>query len=146
MRHATFGHNQSAFRDSWIAPGLLLQRKCACGQHTIGGGECSECSGEKTTLQRQASGHTSPASVPQSVHEVLSSSGQPLDAGTRAFFEPRFAHDFSRVRVHADAKAAESTRAVNALAYTVGRDVVFGAGQYAPQTSEGHRLLAHELT
>src|SRR6185369_18043496 len=62
------------------------------------------------------------------------------------FFEPRFVHDFSRVRVHTDARAAESARAVNALAYTVGRDVVFGDGQYAPGTSGGRHTLAHELT
>ncbi len=60
--------------------------------------------------------------------------------------EPRFGHDFSQVRIHTDERAAETARAVNALAYTVGRDVVFGAGQYAPQTDEGRRLLAHELT
>jgi len=60
--------------------------------------------------------------------------------------EPRFGHDFSQVRVHTNAKVAESARAVNALAYTVGRDVVFGVGQYAPTTSAGQRLLAHELT
>ena len=59
--------------------------------------------------------------------------------------EPRFRHDFSRVRVHADTQAAESARAVNALAFTVGNDVVFGNGQYAPQTPAGRRLLAHEL-
>jgi hypothetical protein len=59
--------------------------------------------------------------------------------------EPRFGHDFSGVRVHTDRKAAESARAVNAEAYTVGRDVVFGAGRYAPGTGEGHRLIAHEL-
>jgi hypothetical protein len=59
--------------------------------------------------------------------------------------EPRFGHDFSRVRVHMDAQAAESARAVNALAYTVGRDVVFGPGKYAPATREGRKLLAHEL-
>jgi hypothetical protein len=59
--------------------------------------------------------------------------------------EPRFGHDFSQVRVHTEAKAAESARAVNALAYTVGRALVFGAGQYAPGTTEGWRLLAHEL-
>lgn len=76
----------------------------------------------------------------------MSSPGQPLDAGTRAFMEPRFGQDFSQVRVHTDAKAAESTQAVNAVAYTVGRNVVFGAGQYAPGTSEGRRLMAHELT
>jgi hypothetical protein len=60
--------------------------------------------------------------------------------------EPRFGHDFSRVKLHTDAKAAESAQAVNALAYTVGRDVVLGARQYAPGTNEGRRLLAHELT
>jgi hypothetical protein len=59
--------------------------------------------------------------------------------------EPRFGHDFSRVRVHTDAKAAESTRAMNARAYTVERDVVFGAERYAPGSEQGSRLLAHEL-
>jgi len=58
---------------------------------------------------------------------------------------PRFGHDFSNVRVYTDTKAAESARAVNALAYTVGRNVVFGVGQYAPETSTGKKLLAHEL-
>jgi hypothetical protein len=80
------------------------------------------------------------------IHKVLNSSSQSLDVGTRAFMEPRFGHDFSKVRVHADTKAAESARAVNALAYTVGNDVVFGAGQYQPATSNGRRLLGHELT
>jgi hypothetical protein len=84
--------------------------------------------------------------VPPIVHDVLRSPGQPLDATTRAFMEPRFGHDFSQVRVHADTRAAESAGAVNALAYTVGRDVVFGAGQFAPQTSAGSKLMAHELT
>jgi hypothetical protein len=84
--------------------------------------------------------------VPSIVHEVLRSPGQPLDDATRAYMEPRLGHDFSAVRVHTDAKAAESAQVVNALAYTVGRDVVFGAGRYAPQTSSGQRLTAHELT
>ena len=80
------------------------------------------------------------------MQEVLRSPGQQLDTQTRAFMEPRFGHDFGRVRVHTDAKSAESARAVNALAYTVGSDVVFGEGQFAPQTTEGQRLVAHELT
>jgi len=71
--------------------------------------------------------------------------GQPLPESTRAFFEPRFGNDFSQVRVHADAKAAESAQAVNARAFTVGKDVIFGAGQYS-ETSAGQKLLAHELT
>jgi len=125
----------------------LLQRKCACGQHTVAGGECEECRQKREgTMQRAAVSPAPANSVPPIVHDALSSSGKPLDAGTRAFMEPRFGHDFSQVRVHTDARAAESARAVNALAYTVGRDVVFGARQYEPGTSEGRRLMAHELT
>jgi len=101
----------------------------------------------KRQSQRQVEGGTeTPSETPAIVHEVLRSPGQPLDASTRAFMEPRFGHDFSQVRVHTNAKAVESARAVNALAYTVEKDVVFGAGQYEPATSEGRRLLAHELT
>ena len=129
------------------AAGRLLQRKCACGKNTASGGECGPCSRKDKALQRHASGALQdPASVPDSVHEVLSSAGRPLDAQTRTFFESRFGQDFSRVRVHSDARAAESATAVNAHAYTVGHDVVFAAGRYAPQTGEGQRLMAHELT
>jgi Domain of unknown function (DUF4157) len=87
--------------------------------------------------------------VPPIVQDVLNSPGQPLDSATRAYMEPRFGYDFSRVRVHTDEKAAESAQAVNALAYTVGHDVVFGTGQWqsAPKISvPRQRLLAHELT
>jgi hypothetical protein len=80
------------------------------------------------------------------VHEVLQSSGHPLDDTTRAFMEPRFGRDFGHVRVHTDSAAARSAQAVNALAYTVGGDVVFGAGQYQPGSDAGKRLIAHELT
>lgn len=80
------------------------------------------------------------------VNNVLSSPGRPLDPATRAFFEPRFGHDFSRVRVHTDDQAAESARSVKARAYTVGEHVVFGQKQFAPGSTEGQRLLAHELT
>src|SRR5206468_10924437 len=83
---------------------------------------------------------------PPVVHEVLRSPGQPLDPGTRAFMEPRFGHDFSLVRVHTGTQASASTRAVDALAYTVGHDIVFGVDTYAPRTSQGRRVLAHELT
>jgi hypothetical protein len=96
-------------------------------------------------LKRRATGQRVSTDVPTIVHEVLRSSGQPLDAATRTFMEPRFGHDFSQVRVHTDAQAAESARALNALAYTVGRDVVFGRGQYAPGANPGRKLMAHEL-
>ena len=83
---------------------------------------------------------------PDSIMGSQNGAGQALDRATREFFSARFGHDFANVRVHADTAAAESARALNALAYTVGRDVVFGAGQYAPGTRAGKQLLAHELT
>jgi len=83
--------------------------------------------------------------APPIVHEVLRSSGQQLDALTRAFFEPRFGRDFFDVHIHDDAKAARSARDVDASAYTVGRHIVFGAGRYQPGAQQGRSLLAHEL-
>jgi hypothetical protein len=80
------------------------------------------------------------------IHNVRSSVASPLDPSTREFMESHFGYDFSNVRIHTDDKAAESARAVNALAYTVANDIVFGAGQYAPKSVEGGQLLAHELT
>jgi hypothetical protein len=120
-----------------------VQRTCACG------GTCDECRArnqEVGPLRRRAenadaSGHAAPPIV----HRALRSSGRPLEAADRAFFSPRFGQDFSRVGVHTDATAAASARAVGAFAYTVGRDVVFAAGQYAPGTASGRRLIAHEL-
>lgn len=86
------------------------------------------------------------AIAPDLVDRELDRPGRPLDPSARRFFEPRFAYDFSRVRVHDDAGAATSARAVDALAYTVGPHIVFDQGRYAPQTTDGRRLLAHELT
>jgi Domain of unknown function (DUF4157) len=80
--------------------------------------------------------------VPTIVHEVLRSAGRPLDPDTRSFMEPRFGHNFANVRVHQDSKAAESARAVNARAYSFDQSIVFGAGNFAPATSEGRELLA----
>jgi hypothetical protein len=89
---------------------------------------------------------TGSAAAPDTVQEALRSPGEPLDAATRAFFEPRFGRDLAAVRVHFDSAAARSARDVHAAAYTVGRDVVFGAGTFAPGTEAGDRLIAHELT
>ena len=77
---------------------------------------------------------------------ILTWCDQPLDAATRAYLEPRFGRDLSRIRVHTDARAADSARSVQAKAYTVGQDLVFGQGKYAPATPAGRELLAHELT
>lgn len=126
--------------------GGILQRKCACGNHTVLGGECTACRQKRlAALQRAAAKPNTSNMVPQVVHDVLRSPGQPLDAATQAYMESRFGHDFSQVRVHTDTMAAESAQAVNALAYTVGSRVIFGSGQYAPTTHKGQQLLAHEL-
>jgi hypothetical protein len=107
--------------------------------------KCDKCREKDRFLQRSSVGSAT-ETVPHIVHEVLRSPGQPLDAQTRAFMEPRFGRDFSQVRIHADVKAAESARAVNALAYTMGRNMVFDKGQYVPYTRAGKKLMAHELT
>jgi len=90
-----------------------------------------------------AAGDAGPA--PAIVHDTLADAGQPLETGLRHDMEHRLGHDFSGVRVHTDAMAARSAASVDALAYTVGRDVVFGAGQYAPHSATGRELAAHEL-
>ncbi|HEV3037647.1 MAG TPA: DUF4157 domain-containing protein [Candidatus Angelobacter sp.] len=108
----------------------ILQRKCA------------KCEEEKNQLQRHGTG-AGPGLAPTIVHEVLSSPGQSLDAATRAFMESRFGHDFSQIWVHTDSRAADSARPVNAFAYTVGHDVIFGKNRHEPASEEG---LAHELT
>jgi hypothetical protein len=124
----------------------FLQRKCACGGSSGLDGACAACHHKQLGLQRRSVNQTELRAVPPIVHDVLRSPGQPLDLAARAFMEPRFGHDFSQVRVHSDARAAESARAVNALAYTVGRDIVVSPGAFRPETTAGRRLLAHELT
>jgi hypothetical protein len=131
-------------------PAPQLQRKCACGGTPGPTGECEACRQKRFSLQRvrQSSGaFTSDASfAPHIVYDVLSSPGQPLDAATRSFMEPRFGYDFSHVRVHSNEAAEQSAHDVNALAFTVGRHIVFGRGRFAPDTSTGRKLIAHELT
>jgi hypothetical protein len=92
-----------------------------------------------------ASPHRSAAPKLSTQAAAFEALGQPLSTATRAFFEPRFGHDFSQVRVHTDARAAEAAGQSSALAFTVGADIFFGKGRYAPETSRGQRLLAHEL-
>jgi Domain of unknown function (DUF4157) len=101
--------------------------------------------GAEKLAQRETTGAARAQTAPLIVDEALRSPSQPLDAETRAFMEPRFGHDFSRVRIHTGNQSASSTLAINALAYTVGQHIVFGAGQYEPTSSAGRRLLAHEL-
>ncbi len=121
----------------------VLQRKCSCGGSGAGvDDQCENCRAH--ALQRKAVG-SAPLAVPASVHQTIGAAGRPLDADTRGFLEPRFHHDFSRVRVHTDVSAAESAQEVGAAAYTVGHNIVFAPGRYAPASQEGRTLLAHEL-
>jgi hypothetical protein len=134
--------------------GSRLERKCACG------GTCAKCKGEDSVqshggLHRKAeasqmahppgSSANSGIAAPPIVHTVLNSPGQPLDAATRAYFEPRFGYDFSHVRLHQDSRAAESASAVDALAYTVGNHIALGRDHGSRDTESGRSILAHEL-
>jgi Domain of unknown function (DUF4157) len=110
-----------------------------------GGEPCTECDHNQEPPHRSVV-NAAPGLAPSEVHDVVGSPGSPLDAGVRAFMEPRFGHDFSAVRVHTDARAAASAGAVGARAYTVGSHIAFAAGAYSPATSAGQRLLSHELT
>ena len=122
---------------------LSLQRKCACGGSGSG---CASCKAEDDAkLQRKATGSGAVTTAPPGVHDVLRSPGQPLDAATRGFMEPRFGRDFGDVRIHDDAAASESAHAVGARAYTVGSRIAFADGEYRPGAETGRRLLAHEL-
>jgi hypothetical protein len=138
---ATGSRPQRAFRER--AAVSLLQHKCACGGSAEVDGECEEC--REKRLQRKANGNGAAHYAPAIVHDVLRSSGRPLDVQTRAHFEPHFGHDFGRVRVHNDSRAAQSASAVNALAYTIGPNIVFGQSKFEPATKAGQALIAHEL-
>ena len=110
--------------------------------------KCDRCAEEEDEMiQRKPSAHHgSKASGPTShIGEALSSGGSPLDTKTRSFFEPRFGLDLGGVRVHTDSAAVRSANAVDARAYALGSDIVFGRGEYDPATESGKALLAHEL-
>jgi hypothetical protein len=206
-RQALLQGKQGTTRTISGAP--LLQRKCACGNHTTAGAECTECRKSENNLQRehgnqnvsgaafplsgvpvmqaklavgasidpleleadriadqvlaapanpafgtaplriqrftgQSTAHTDMA--PGSVDRVLAGPGSRLTPPLQQDMEQRFGHDFSNVRVHSGSAAEQSARDVNANAYTAGNNIVFGAGQFAPETHGGRRLIAHELT
>jgi hypothetical protein len=201
-RQTATKNKQESINSSSLSRGIL-QRKCASGNQSAGGGECGECGKKNQLLQRRAvplsepgdryeqeaasiadrvmrmpeptakhqvgskkegvlqrkamansitplqsssTGQDRVSEVPPIINEVLNSPGQSLDTDTRTLMEPRFGHDFSGVRVHTGAVAEQSAPEVNANAYTLGHNIVFGAGQLAPETHEGRRLIAHELT
>jgi Domain of unknown function (DUF4157) len=130
-----------------------VQRKCSCG------GSCDKCTAEQADeghekLQRKSAApaisacSSAPATgltAPPAVDDVMRSPGQPLDSATRGFFEPRFQFDFNHVRIHTDAPAADSARAVNAQAYTVGSHIVLGPRTSGTRSPASLKLIAHEL-
>ena len=119
-------------------PAAGTLRRCSCGGDAGADGECAAC--KARSLERRATG-PGPSAAPPIVHEVLSTSGRALDAASRSYFEPRLGIDLGGVRVHDDALAAESAKAVDAHAYTVGNHIAF-AGR---SPSGPSALLAHEL-
>jgi hypothetical protein len=101
---------------------------------------------EEDLMQRKESNNPAPIQDSAIVHEALHSTGQPLDRETRTFMESRFGYNFSQVRVHTNSQATAAAAAVNAKAYTVKQDIVFGSGWYTPTSYDGKHLIAHELT
>ena len=135
----------------------VTNRGAACGANiSCAGAEGAEKIGrqmaeeeeeEKTVQTKEAAGQAPELS--ENMHRRvgdLAGRGAPLPESARAFFEPRFDHDFGDVRIHTDSPAAETARGMNAMAFTVGRDIAFAEGQYSPDSMEGRKLLAHELT
>ena len=115
-----------------------IQRRCA---------DCEEREEEKLIqTARLPAARTEEGLDASAAARAATRGGTPLPTDLRAYFEPRFGHDFSQVRIHTDAEGSKAARSVQARAYTYGSDVVFGAGEYAPATPQGRRLLAHELT
>jgi len=132
VNHAGDIYEQEADRVADLVmrmPAPIVQR--ACGPCAAGGAPCAECQEEKEQSIHRKSAELADYSKAHVSDDFLQDlgAGQPLDSASRGFSEPRFGHDFSDVRVHTNSRAAESARAVNARAYTVGRDVVFGAAE-----------------
>ena len=131
---------------------MPLQTKLAVGQPN----DTYEREAEMAANASESSSPIRPTrlniSIPQStnappiVHETLRSSGQPIGSDTLRLYEPKFGHDFSKVRIHSDRQAAKSSAAIGAVAYTSGNHIAFAEGKYAPGTDSGRRLLGHELT
>jgi hypothetical protein len=121
-------------------------REQASGGGVADGGECQACAARHQKIQRAPSGGGETVPTPQVVGNVLASAGQPLGEDVQEFAGPLFGSDFGNVRIHNDAHAAQAAQSLDARAFTTGNDIVFGAGQYAPGTTEGKKLLTHELT
>lgn len=128
------------------SPGELIQRDMR-DPYAIEEGSSEESQSTGMVQTQAQPGHT-PQLSPEFEHQIgsLQGGGQPLAGPVRRSMESRFGHDFSRVRIHTHETAAALAASINARAFALGRDLVFGAGQYAPESEAGRRLIAHELT
>ncbi len=126
-----------------------VQRLCSACEEKLHRQAAENEEEEEELLQTKSASGAAPMLAPEiasRIDTVMTGSGRPLPEPVRTYFEPRFGHDFTQVRIHQGAAASRSARMINAQAYTVGKHIVFSEGQYAPETSTGRELLAHELT
>jgi hypothetical protein len=127
----------SAIHNAFFKPAAnTIQRKCQACEEDDKHVHRKENDGKETTGSNGLDNYVN----------TLSSSGQPMPESSRKFFEPKFGHDFSKVKLHTDSVAAKSAQSINALAYTTGNNIVFNSGQYSPESDSGKKLMAHELT
>ena len=108
---------------------------------------CSACEqdDDKGRIARKAGSPAGNQAAVRGAAEAVAAGGQPLDASTRAWFEPRFGRDLSKVRIHSGPGAHQAATGIGAMAFTHGQNIAFAKGQFAPETDRGRRLLAHEL-
>jgi len=128
--------------------GPIIQRKCACGMAVSAPhNECADCQAKRLPVQRQATEAADQSSLPSSVEEVMrSGSGEPLLKNIQEYMETALGVDLGGVRIHTGPQAARASQDISAAAFTHGQNIYFGAGRYQPDTIDGKRLLAHELT
>lgn len=122
-----------------------IRRACACHSSGSSGGKCATCAKEDELRRSSKADGNKAEGAPEVVHQVLRSTGQPLDEGTRSFMAARFGRDFHDVRISTGGQAAHAADAIQAKAFTWGNRVVFGRDEYNPHSSSGLHLLAHEL-
>jgi uncharacterized protein DUF4157 len=125
-----------------------VQRQCHCQDEELlqRACKCHEQEGEDLIQPKRNGGSRGSSRGFDARVGALRGTGRPLPDRVRGFFEPRFGHDFGSVRVHTGTAAGDAANAIGARAFTIGRDIVFGSGEWSPETNGGKHLLAHELT
>lgn len=146
MSNLTAFHQGLGHIADLVPSNFVLQRKCNCDPSGDTEDMCPQCKASKHgRLQRSTYRGADVGAVLSIVHDLLATSGRPMETDSRKTMESSFDHDFSNVRLHTDTQATSSDQAVGAKAHTVGNRIVFGNGYYAPNSQAGKHLLAHEL-